>query len=141
MNDDRYEFLKKDFLTGFTSFCGFEVKSLDYGRCEAFVKIRPQLCQREGFAHAGLIAALADHTGGYAAYSTVSEGIRILTIEFKVNFFKPAVGDSILCRARVVHKGKTVIVSESEVFALMGEQESLVSRAIVTMMASPSETI
>ncbi|MGA8020632.1 MAG: hypothetical protein WCA42_17310, partial [Desulfobacterales bacterium] len=44
-------------------------------------------------------------------------------------------GDSLLCRSRVVHAGKKIMVSESEVFSVPDGEERLVAKAMVTLMA------
>ncbi|MGD8512656.1 MAG: PaaI family thioesterase [Deltaproteobacteria bacterium] len=138
MNQDRFDFLKRDYIQGFPAYCGFEVDQVAYGQFEASLKIGPDHRQQDGFVHAGVIATMADHTAGYAAYTTVSEEFRILTIEFKINYFKPATGEAIVCRSRVISNGKKIIVSESEVFSISGGREQLVSKAMVTLMAVPA---
>ncbi len=137
MNNERIEFLKKDYIQGFPAYCGFEVDRVEYGIFETRLKIRQEHTQQDGFVHAGVIATMADHTGGYAAYTTVSENFRILTVEFKINYFKPAVGKVIVCRSKVINKGKKIIASESEVFSIFEDREKLVSKAMVTLMAVP----
>jgi uncharacterized protein (TIGR00369 family) len=138
MNQKRFEFLKKDYIQGFPANCGFEVERAAFGIFESRLKIRPMHSQQDGFVHAGVIATMADHTGGYAAYTTVSEEYRILTIEFKINYFKPAIGEFIVCRSKVINNGKKIKVSESEVFAVSEGQEKLVSKAMVTLIAVPA---
>jgi uncharacterized protein (TIGR00369 family) len=141
MDKERLAFLKEDYVQGFPAAVGFEVVRADYGRFESRLKFRPEHTQQDGFVHAGVIATMADHTAGYAAFTTVPETHRILTVEFKINFFKPATGESIVCRSRVVNNGKTIKVSESEIFSLTGDQEKLVAKAMVTLMAVPSSKI
>ena len=135
MNKQRFEFLKRDYVQGFPAYCGFSVIRVDEGLFEAHLRVRSEHRQQDGFVHAGVIATMADHTAGYAAYTTVTEKFRILTIEFKINYFKPATGDSIFCRAKVINRGRKIIVAESEVFSVVKERETLVSKAIVTLMA------
>ncbi|MBN1931699.1 MAG: PaaI family thioesterase [Desulfobacterales bacterium] len=137
MNTERFEYLKKDYTQGFPAYCGFEVIHVGHGIFESQLKIRPDHRQQDGFVHAGVIATMADHTAGYAAFTTVSENFRILTIEFKINYFKPALGDNIICRSKVIKNGKKIIVSESEVFSVSEKQEKLISKAMVTLMAVP----
>ncbi|MBT4087327.1 MAG: PaaI family thioesterase [Deltaproteobacteria bacterium] len=137
MDNKRLEFLRKDYVQGFPAFCGFEVKHVAYGHFEAQLQVQPEHMQQDGFVHAGLMATLADHTAGYSAYTTVPEDISILTIEFKINYFKPAVGKMIICRSKVINKGKKIIVSESEVFSVADGKEKLVCKATVTLMAVP----
>jgi uncharacterized protein (TIGR00369 family) len=138
MNQDRFDFLKRDYIQGFPAYCGFEVDRVAYGRFETRLKIRPDHRQQDGFVHAGVIATMADHTAGYAAYTTVSEEFRILTIEFKINYFRPAAGEAVVCRSKVINNGKKIIVSESELFSISGGREQLVSKAMVTLMAVPA---
>ena len=138
MNQDRFDFLKRDYIQGFPAYCGFEVVRVAYGQFESNLKIRPDHRQQDGFVHAGVIATMADHTAGYAAYTTVTEEFRILTIEFKINYFRPATGDAVVCRSRVISNGKKIIVSESEVFSISEGRERLVSKAMVTLMAVPA---
>ncbi len=138
MDKDRLDFLKKDYVQGFPAHCGFEVERVARGQFQTRLKIREDHKQQDGFVHAGVIATMADHTAGYAAYTTVSQEFRILTIEFKINYFKPATGETIVCRSKVINDGRKVIVSESEVFSVTGETEKLVSKAMVTLMAVPA---
>lgn len=138
LDEERRIYLKADYEKGFPAFCGFRVTNMDVGEFEAQVDLRPEHLQQNGFAHAGLIATLADHTAGYSAYTAVDEGITILTIEFKINFFKPAVGSRLICRSRVLSGGRKVVVSESEVFAVNEGVEKKVSKATVTMMPVPT---
>lgn len=78
---------------------------------------------------------MADHTAGYAAYTVVQPQITILTIELKINCFKPVTGDRVICRSRVIHQGRHIIVAESELFSILGPEEKMVSKATVTLMA------
>ncbi|UCD89083.1 MAG: PaaI family thioesterase [Desulfobacterales bacterium] len=137
MSEERFEFLKKDYVQGFPADCGFEVSRVTYGEFISRLAIRTKHIQQDGFVHAGVIATMADHTAGYAAFTTVSEAYRILTIEFKINFFRPAIGETLVCRSKVINNGRRIKVSESEVFAVLEGEEKLVSKAMVTLMAVP----
>ena len=141
MNKEWSEFLKRDFVQGFPAYCGYQVDIVEYGKFHTSLKIRPDHKQQDGFVHAGVIATMADHTAGYAAFTTVTEDFRILTIEFKINYFRPAMEEIIVCRSKVINKGKRIIVSESEVFSVSGGDERLVSKAMVTLMAVPTSSL
>ena len=136
MSTTWYDHLKKDYCKGFPAHCGFEVVRVDRGVFETRLAVREEHRQQDGFVHAGVMATMADHTAGYAAFTLVSEAERILTIEFKINYFKPAVWDTLACRSQVVHEGKTILVSQSDVFSVSdGGEEKQVARATVTLMA------
>jgi len=135
MDADRIEFLKNDYVKGFPGYCGFSVERVAAGIFETRLEVRSEHSQQDGFVHAGVIATMADHTAGYAAFTIVPENVRILTVEFKINYFRPARGKIILCRSKVISGGKKIIVSESEVFSRESRQEKLISKALVTLMA------
>jgi uncharacterized protein (TIGR00369 family) len=141
MDKEWAEFLKTDFVQGFPAYCGYEVDLIAEGEFHTSLKIRPNHKQQDGFVHAGVIATMADHTAGYAAFTTVTADFRILTIEFKINYFRPAADETIVCRSKVINRGKKIIVSESEVFSVSGAHEKLVSKAMVTLMAVPANSL
>lgn len=141
MKRERYDFLSRDYRQGFPEFCGFDVVNVDEGRFESRLTLRQDHKQQDGFVHAGVIATMADHTAGYSAYTLVADDCRILTIEFKINYFRPVVGDEIICRSKVISRGKKIIVSESEVFSVGHDGQKLVSKATVTMMSVPASDL
>jgi len=108
---------------------------MERGYFRSRVAIKEHHRQQDGFVHAGVLATMADHTAGYSAYTIVPEELRILTIEFKLNFLNPATGDELLCCSRVIKEGSQIIVSESEVFDLREGEEILAAKAMVTLMA------
>lgn len=132
---ERTAFLAKDYSRGFIRYCRFEAEVVKRGYFQARVRIREHHRQQDGFIHAGVMATMADHTAGYAAFTTVPEEFQILTIEFKVNFLKPAHGETLVCRSRVIREGNRIIISESEVFDVRAGEETLVAKALVTLMA------
>jgi uncharacterized protein (TIGR00369 family) len=138
---ERAEFLKSDYERGFIRFCGLTAEDAQWGRFQSRVEITSDHRQQDGFIHAGVMATMADHTAGYSAFTTVPDEMQILTVEFKVNFLRPAFGDSLVCRSQVIREGRQVIVSESEVFDIRPEGEVSVAKAMVTLMAVPRERL
>ncbi|MBW2027740.1 MAG: PaaI family thioesterase [Deltaproteobacteria bacterium] len=132
---ERAEFLARDYSRGFIRHCGFRAQTVKRGFFQSHVVISDHHRQQDGFVHAGVMATMADHTAGYAAFTTVSDDFQILTIEFKINFLRPAYGDALSCRATVIREGNKIIISESEVFDLRGNEEKLAAKALVTLMA------
>ena len=130
--------MRKDFVKGFPAYCGIRVGEVNDGTFNSILTVRPEHKQQDGFVHAGVIATMADHTAGYSAYTIVPENIRILTIEFKINYFKPAIGNTVICKSRVVNQGKKLIVAESNIYIVLEDKESQISKAIVTLAAVTS---
>ncbi len=121
-------FDKADFLRHL----GIELTAVGEDWCESQMAVRDHHRQQHGFIHAGVLATLADHTAGGAARA-VSGDRDVITIEFKINFLRPAVGERLRCRAQVLRAGKSIIVSEAEVFALKDGEEKLVAKATETL--------
>jgi len=132
---ERREFLADDFGRGFVQFCGIQPHKIELGRFESKIIIGENHRTQDNFIHAGLIATMSDHTAGYAAFTVVAENIRILTIEFKINFLKPAYGNSLHCTSEIISAGKQIIVAQSTVHDMRDTHEKMVSRSTVTLMA------
>lgn len=134
LSKERMDFLAKDYSRGFIGYCGFEAEVIRRGYFQSRVKIEEHHRQQDGFLHAGVMATMADHTAGYAAFTAVPEDYQILTIEFKVNFLRPAYGERLICRSQIIREGLQIIISESEVFDQREDEEALVAKALVTLM-------
>ena len=141
VDKNRLEFLKKDAVQGFTKTIGLTPISLKPGEFTTRIKLEKHLCQQDGFVHAGVIAAMADHSAGYACYSLIPESHRILTVEFKISYFRPASGEYLECKARVSKPGKQILFTEAEVYSVKGEIKTLIARAMHTMASVPKEKI
>ena len=112
---------------------GLHCEAVTPGMCCATLPIRPDHLQRDGFVHAAVQAALADHTAGAAAATLMAADEIVLTIEFKINLMRPAKGKRLWCEARVLRPGSRATVAEAEVFADDGARRSLVAKAMVTL--------
>jgi uncharacterized protein (TIGR00369 family) len=104
------------------------------GWCKAHVQVRPEHRQQHGYAHAGVIATLADHVAGGAARSRVGEDEDVITIEFKINFLQAAKGDTLRAEGKVLKAGKRIVIAESEVF----EGDILVAKCVETLAVQTS---
>ncbi|WP_019928348.1 PaaI family thioesterase [Nocardia sp. BMG111209] len=116
---------------------GIGIASLAPGRVVLELPFRADLCQQNGFVHAGAITTLADSACGYAAMSLQPPDRDILTVEFKVNLMSPAVGQRFLATATVVRSGRTLTVCTAEVTA-GAEDTRPVALMQATLMAVPS---
>src|SRR5579859_7631902 len=72
---------------------GIGVAGLEPGRVTLELPFRADLCQQNGYMHAGAITTAADSACGYAALTLQPAGSDVLTVEFKVNLLSPATGD------------------------------------------------
>ena len=112
---------------------GIRLGEIGAGWCETTLDISPRHLQQDGFIHAGVQATMADHTAGGAGGSVIGEDEIVLSVEFKINFLRPAKGAALRCKANILKAGKTLIVVESEVFTHDGAREKLTAKATVTL--------
>ena len=106
---------------------GARITRLERGLVEISADNRPDLEQQDGYVHAGALVTLADSAGGYAALSLLPSGSRVLSVEMKLNFLRPAVGSMIRGRGRVKKMGRTIAVCEIE--AMMKQDQKWVTCA------------
>jgi uncharacterized protein (TIGR00369 family) len=96
---------------------------------------RTEITQQHGFVHAGVVTTIVDNACGYAALSLMPPTAAVLTVEYKVNFLSPAVGDRLVARGRVLRPGRTLMVCLGEVVALTDGREKAVATMLATMIA------
>ena len=105
------------------------------GEVEIRFPFHSSLTQQNDFVHAGAITSILDSACGYAALSVAPEGHDVLSVEFKVNFLAPAVGEEFCARSQVKRAGKTLIVCAADAFACRNGEEKLVATMLATIMA------
>ena len=107
---------------------------VEHGRTEIHLPYWPGIEQQHGFVHGGVVGMIADSAAGYAAMSVVPASASVLTVEYKMNLVAPADGEQLIARGKVVRPGRTLIVTQAEVFALKDGQETLCALMQQTIM-------
>lgn len=107
---------------------------VDVGSVDISLPRNRSLDQQYGFVHGGVITALADAAAGYAALTVSPKGVGVLTTELKVNFLRPASGDRLLAKGRVLKPGRTLSICTGDVFDIQDGVERHVLTSLVTMM-------
>lgn len=79
-----------------------------------------------GFLQGGIQAALIDEGMIVAVRTLLPAEEHFTTAELKVNYLRPAAGDSFVCESEVVRRGRTLIYVES---SLKDDRGRLVARA------------
>jgi uncharacterized protein (TIGR00369 family) len=75
------------------------------------------LTTANGLLHGGVLMGLADAVGAYCAYLNLPEGSSATaTIESKTNFFRAVREGHVHARSRALHRGRTTIVVETDLF-------------------------
>jgi uncharacterized protein (TIGR00369 family) len=83
---------------------------------EATLSWAPELCTAGGVLHGGVLMALADSAGAVCAFLNLPAGGRTVTIESKTNFFGAVREGELRARSRPLHRGRTTIVVETDLF-------------------------
>jgi uncharacterized protein (TIGR00369 family) len=118
---------------------GAELALIQPGEVHITAPYDERFTQQDGFLHAGTVTTLIDSACGYAAYSLMPAGSRVLSVEFKVNLLSPAQGESFRAEGSVIKPGKTLTVCEGKLFALNDGQEKLVAVMQATMICVLNE--
>jgi len=113
---------------------GVELVHLAPGEVDLSVPFRADLTQQHGYFHAGVTATIADSAAGYASLSLYPKGTGVLTTEFKINLLRPAQGERLVARGRVVKPGRTLTICQSDVYAEKGGREAHVATLLLSMI-------
>lgn len=103
------------------------------GEATLILKDREELRNSMGLLQGGILGVLADVAGGVSLYSVLSDPLKVVipTVEFKLNFLRPAKGGDLLARGKVVHRGRKIAVCQVEISS---EDEVLLATGIFTYM-------
>lgn len=88
-----------------------ELLTVQPGFVEVGFPFNKNFLQQKGFMHGASIAGIADNACGYACISLASLEEDMLTLEYKIDFLRPALGEYFKASARVIKNGTRVKVS------------------------------
>lgn len=108
-------------MSPFWDYIGMKEQLIEDGYAEIRIDLTPDLHQRRGSAHGGVLASLIDGAVGSAVRSTLLAEQASTTVELKVNYYRPAKGDYLIAKAKMSHRGRTLAVGQAEVFNSEGK--------------------
>jgi len=111
--------------SAFSELIGCRVQSLEDGVAHVALRLEPQLRNRGGKLHGGVLFSLVDISMGLACSSAHGFDQQSVTIECKINYIRAVSEGDVLCIAKVIHPGRRTLVVEAEV--LQGDK--LVAKA------------
>jgi len=114
-------------------FMSIGLREVTSGEATLILKYREELRNSMGLLQGGILGVLADVAGGVSLYSVLTDPLKVAipTVEFKLNFLRPAKGGDLVARGRVVHSGRQIAICQVEVSA---EDGSLLATGIFTYM-------
>jgi uncharacterized protein (TIGR00369 family) len=122
----------------FSALLEARLAGLSEGEAVIEVPIREELLQQNGYVHGGVVSYAADNALTFAGGSVL--GPAVLTSEYKINYLRPARGETLVARASVVHADKRQAVCRCDVFvAGAGGAETLcaVAQGTIASVAVP----
>jgi len=95
----------------FNRMLGIRGESVERGRAVLLLPVRPEFVGdvRRPALHGGVVSALIDTAGGLAAWSALSTGESVSTVDLRVDYLEPAgLGEPLRAEADLVRKGNRV---------------------------------
>lgn len=87
------QFYKAELLEVETDFISMKIPKME------------MMTRKAGMFNGAMIASLVDVSSGYAAVSHYPEDCYVVTVELKVNYLRPAMGDALVSKSYVIKGG------------------------------------
>ncbi|HEX2909429.1 MAG TPA: PaaI family thioesterase [Chloroflexia bacterium] len=137
--DTNLEFAEKALASQpFSRLIGAKITAFSPELSELIIPIRDELKQQHGFVHGGVLSYAADNALTFAGGAALGAGV--LTSEFKINYLRPAVGETLIARASVIYAGKSQAVCRCDIFAVKEGEEKLCATAQGTIFRKTTST-
>ena len=114
-------------------FMSIGLRKVTSGEATLILQHREELRNSMGLLQGGILGVLADVAGGVSLYSVLTDPLQVVipTVEFKLNFLRPAKGGDLVARGRVVHSGRQIAVCQVEISS---EDGVLLATGVFTYM-------
>lgn len=113
------------------SVLGIELESMGNGESRWRMGAGAEHANPMGTMHGGVLCDIGDAALSTAFMSTLEDGQLFTTVDLRINFLRPVRTDRLVAVGRVVHRGRTIGMAESEV---TNEDDELVAKLSGTCM-------
>ena len=122
----------------FGKFLGLELELVKPGEVNYYVTVNQDHMATLKSAHGGFLAGIFDQIVGTAALSmAVLDDKVVATVEFKINYLKPAfLNDKLIGNGKVISNGKRIYTVEGKIY---NQNNELLALGIATLNAYPFE--
>ncbi|OJU76487.1 MAG: hypothetical protein BGO09_16320 [Bacteroidetes bacterium 47-18] len=135
MDQERKDQIRASFERSKTmALYGARLLSVQQGYIEIEVDKQDFMARPAGMFNGAAIATLVDVASGYAAVSAKLKDSYVTTVELKINYLSPAIGEQLRAKAQVIKNGKVLSVVRVDVYAVTKGMENLAATSLVTMM-------
>ena len=150
-NDERLISIMTEYFNEqipFNKVLGIKVESMSNESVSASFRMRDELLGHYSrrMLHGGVVSSVIDITGGLSAVMSIKEDTaddnpktrremadRVSTIDFRVDFLRPATGEHFVAKAYPLRTGKRIAVIRTE---LTNDQDNLVAVGTSTYVTS-----
>lgn len=101
--------------------------------CEITVPINPLLNNSLDIVHGGITATILDTTMGTVANFLLPDGYSAVTNQLNIHYIAPGVGDSLRCKAEVIHQGSKTFVISGEIYRSDGKKVAYATGTFFTI--------
>jgi uncharacterized protein (TIGR00369 family) len=90
--------------------------------CEITVPLNSVWNNSLGIVHGGITATLLDTVMGTVIHAILPEGYGAVTNQLNIHYIAPGIGDSMTCKAEIIHHGSKTAVISGEAFRSDGRK-------------------
>lgn len=97
-------------------------RKIDENTCEITIPIHPILNNNLDIVHGGITATVLDTTMGSLANYILPKGFGAVTNQLNIHYIAPGIGETLRCKAEIVHKGSKTMVISGEAYRSDGKK-------------------
>lgn len=97
-------------------------RTFDENTCEITIPVQPILHNNLDILHGGITATVLDTTMGSLANYLLPEGYGAVTNQLNIHYIAPGIGETLRCKAEIVHKGTKTMVISGEAYRSDGKK-------------------
>jgi uncharacterized protein (TIGR00369 family) len=122
---------------------GLRVVEAEEGAAVAVLPCSKWLSTSAGTIQGGFTAMLAESAMTSAAFSTAPADTAVATLDFKVNYLRPVFpdGSEMTARARILHRGRTLVVAAAELTNAEGKKVALATGSSMYLPGRPANLV
>ena len=122
---------------------GIRLVDVDEGSAVTVLPCSKWLSTSAGTIQGGFTAMLAESAMTSAAFSTAAADTAVAPLDFKVNYLRPVFpdGKDLTARARILHRGRTLVIAAAELTNSEGKQVALATGSSMYLPGRPANLV
>ncbi len=122
---------------------GLRMADARKGEVVAVLPCSKWLSTSAGTVQGGFTAMLAESAMTSAAFTTAAPDTAVAALDFKVNYLRPVFpdGNDLTARARILHRGRTLVIAAAEILNAEGKQIALATGSSMYLPGRPANLL